>query len=217
MHQGTFEKVVHEIKKRGSSVAGLIIGDVITDADREYKTGIISYIHDHEMESDIYMPGFRRDVEDIYFAAKLKKMEVPDFLVVAALLLDLRHDDRRDLILGDGHSGLLGFCLLAGILIPRQRVCRGIREIGICRVLVHFLCRGRIFCGRRFLSICRGGFLHCRSLRNFRLAAALDRLLARMRDFDRLGSLSEGQVLACPYPYDKARIIVQEMTDSLVS
>lgn len=29
-------------------------------------------------------------------------------------------------------------------------------------------------------------------------------------------SLSEGQVLACPYPYDKARIIVQEMTDSLV-
>ena len=29
-------------------------------------------------------------------------------------------------------------------------------------------------------------------------------------------SISEGQVLACPYPYDKARIIVQEMTDSLV-
>lgn len=29
-------------------------------------------------------------------------------------------------------------------------------------------------------------------------------------------SLSEGQVLSCPYPYDKARIIVQEMTDSLV-
>ena len=29
-------------------------------------------------------------------------------------------------------------------------------------------------------------------------------------------SLSEGQVLSCPYTYDKARIIVQEMTDSLV-
>ena len=29
-------------------------------------------------------------------------------------------------------------------------------------------------------------------------------------------SLSEGQVLSRPYPYDKARIIVQEMTDSLV-
>lgn len=29
-------------------------------------------------------------------------------------------------------------------------------------------------------------------------------------------SLSEGQVLSCPYPYDKARIIVQEMADSLV-
>lgn len=29
-------------------------------------------------------------------------------------------------------------------------------------------------------------------------------------------SISEGQVLACPYPYDKAQIIVQEMADSLV-
>ena len=31
-----------------------------------------------------------------------------------------------------------------------------------------------------------------------------------------INSISEGQVLACPYPYDKARIIVQEMADSLV-
>ena len=29
-------------------------------------------------------------------------------------------------------------------------------------------------------------------------------------------SLSEGQVLSCPYPYDKARIIISEMADSLV-
>ena len=29
-------------------------------------------------------------------------------------------------------------------------------------------------------------------------------------------SISEGQVLSCPYPYDKARIIIQEMADSLV-
>ena len=29
-------------------------------------------------------------------------------------------------------------------------------------------------------------------------------------------SLSEGQVLSCPYPYEKARIVVQEMADSLV-
>ena len=28
-------------------------------------------------------------------------------------------------------------------------------------------------------------------------------------------SISEGQVLSCPYPYDKARIIVMEMADSL--
>ena len=53
-------KAVCEIKKRGLPVVGMIIGDVITDADREYKAGIISYIHNHEMERDIYMPGFRR-------------------------------------------------------------------------------------------------------------------------------------------------------------
>ena len=29
-------------------------------------------------------------------------------------------------------------------------------------------------------------------------------------------SISEGQVLSCPYPYDKARIIVMEMADNLV-
>lgn len=29
-------------------------------------------------------------------------------------------------------------------------------------------------------------------------------------------SISEGQVLSCPYPYDKSRIIVMEMADSLV-
>ena len=62
-------KAVCEIKKRGLPVVGMIIGDVITDADREYKAGIISYIHNHEMERDIYMPGFRRDVVDILAAA----------------------------------------------------------------------------------------------------------------------------------------------------
>ena len=29
-------------------------------------------------------------------------------------------------------------------------------------------------------------------------------------------SISEGQVLSCPYPYDRAKIIVMEMADSLV-
>lgn len=31
-----------------------------------------------------------------------------------------------------------------------------------------------------------------------------------------MNSISEGQVLSCPYEYSKARIIVMEMTDSLV-
>lgn len=67
--QSAFVKAVCEIKKRGLPIVGMIIGDVITDADRKYKAGIISYIHNHEMERDIYMPGFRRDVVDILAAA----------------------------------------------------------------------------------------------------------------------------------------------------
>lgn len=38
------------------------------DADREYKVGIISYIRNHEIESNIFMPGFRQDVADILAA-----------------------------------------------------------------------------------------------------------------------------------------------------
>ena len=34
--QSAFVKAVCEIKKRGLPVVGMIIGDVITDADREY-------------------------------------------------------------------------------------------------------------------------------------------------------------------------------------
>ena len=63
-----FVKLIHEIKKRNLSVTGMIIGDVITDADREYKAGIIAYIHDNEMDSDVYIPGFRQYVADILAA-----------------------------------------------------------------------------------------------------------------------------------------------------
>ena len=65
-------KAVCEIKKRGLPVVGMIIGDVITDADREYKAGIISYIHNHEMERDIYMSGFRRDVVEYISGCRLR-------------------------------------------------------------------------------------------------------------------------------------------------
>lgn len=66
--QDLFVRTVHEIKKRGIAVLGLMIGDVITDTDREYKKSIDHFILDNGLENDIYIPGFRRDVGDILAA-----------------------------------------------------------------------------------------------------------------------------------------------------
>ena len=67
--QIVFVKTIHEIKKRGIDVIGLMIGDVITDADREYKKSIDSYIKDNELKDNLYAPGFRKDIADILAAS----------------------------------------------------------------------------------------------------------------------------------------------------
>lgn len=64
-----FVKTIHEIKRRGVDVLGLMIGDVITDADREYRKSIDSYIRDNELKGNIYAPGFRKDIADILAAS----------------------------------------------------------------------------------------------------------------------------------------------------
>ena len=61
-------KVVHEIKRRGIPVVGMMIGSAITDADRKYKQDLDSFIHENRMEQDIYAPGFRSDIADILAA-----------------------------------------------------------------------------------------------------------------------------------------------------
>lgn len=66
--QDIFVKAVHEIKRRGISVVGMMIGNAITDADRKYKQDLDSFIHENKMEQDIYAPGFRSDITDILAA-----------------------------------------------------------------------------------------------------------------------------------------------------
>lgn len=58
-------RTIHEIKKRGIDIIGLIIGDAVTDADRNYRKKIDEYILTHDLEKNIYAPGFRHDVADI--------------------------------------------------------------------------------------------------------------------------------------------------------
>ncbi len=63
--QDLFVKTVFEIKKRNMNVVGLIIGDVITEADYCYWESIKKYISDNKLQRNIYAPGFRNDIADI--------------------------------------------------------------------------------------------------------------------------------------------------------
>ena len=66
--QDMFVRTINEIKKRGMDVIGLMIGDVVTDADRDYRQKINAYIQINDLEKSIYAPGFRRDIADILSA-----------------------------------------------------------------------------------------------------------------------------------------------------
>lgn len=70
-------KVVHEIKRRGIPVVGMMIGNAIADADRKYMQDLDSFIHENRMEQDIYAPGFRSDIADILAATDC--VVVPSF------------------------------------------------------------------------------------------------------------------------------------------
>ncbi len=66
--QDMFVRTIHEIRRRGYDVIGLLIGDIITEDDRSYKQAIDSYIIDNDLTKNIYEPGFRRDISDILAA-----------------------------------------------------------------------------------------------------------------------------------------------------
>ena len=42
-----------------------MIGDVITNADRDYKKTLDSFIQSNKLKDNIYAPGFRKDIADI--------------------------------------------------------------------------------------------------------------------------------------------------------
>lgn len=66
--QDVFVSTIHEIKKRDIEVVGLMIGEAVTEADKEYKKAIDAYILENGLENDIYIPGFRKDIADILAA-----------------------------------------------------------------------------------------------------------------------------------------------------
>lgn len=44
---------------------GLMIGEAVTEADKEYKKAIDAYLLEDGLGIDIYVPGFRKDIADI--------------------------------------------------------------------------------------------------------------------------------------------------------
>lgn len=61
--QELFIEVIGAIKNAGREVIGILLGDAVTDADVKYKAGLMQRIKDLKLMNDVYMPGFRNDVE----------------------------------------------------------------------------------------------------------------------------------------------------------
>ena len=66
--QDLFIRTINEIKRRNKNVIGLIVGDVITEADREYQKSIYKYIRENALQNNIFALGFREDIADILSA-----------------------------------------------------------------------------------------------------------------------------------------------------
>lgn len=71
--QDVLVEVVGKLKQRGNKVMGLIVGDAVTQADRGYKAELQNTARQMQIEEDICMIGFRKDV--------------PDFLAIAECVL----------------------------------------------------------------------------------------------------------------------------------
>lgn len=65
---------MHELKKRGIAVVGLMISNAITETDKQYRQGLLDYIYENALENDIFVPGFRKDISGI--------LTVKDYVIV---------------------------------------------------------------------------------------------------------------------------------------
>lgn len=83
--QDFFVKVVAELKSMGKDVVGLMIGDAITETDKEYKLKIIGYIQENNLQTNIFMPGFRKDLPDILAVSDCLLIPSQEGLSLAAM------------------------------------------------------------------------------------------------------------------------------------
>jgi glycosyltransferase involved in cell wall biosynthesis len=94
--QDLFIRVVDALKKKGISVVGLIVGEAITEDDQAFKEELIRQIADSNLTGDIYMAGYRNNVQDYLAAADF--VFVPSVVEGLSLAAQEAMSAQRDII-----------------------------------------------------------------------------------------------------------------------
>ena len=70
-YQDLFVRVIDALKRKGVSVTGILVGEAISEDDQIFKQDLIRQIQDGNLTEDIYMAGYRKNVNDYLAAADL--------------------------------------------------------------------------------------------------------------------------------------------------
>lgn len=158
--QDCFARTVYELKMRGQNVVGLMIGDVITEADSEYKKELTNYIQNNGLINDIFAPGFRKDIVDILAATDC--VLVPSSEGMPLTVLEAMSARTRVVAMDRGGSYELLQAAGCGELYPSDGIEADIADTVIRAVegqAEEALERGYIFCLRQsFENYCKSAY-----------------------------------------------------------
>ena len=83
--QDLFACVVDALKKRQIPVAGILLGDAITEEDADFKKQLLCLIDEMGLQDDIYLAGHQKNVQDYLAAADFLFVPGIEGLSLAAL------------------------------------------------------------------------------------------------------------------------------------
>lgn len=95
-YQDLFVRVIEVLKNRQIPVTAIIVGEALTEDDRAFKAGLLQQIADCGLTKDIYMAGFRKNVQDFLAVADL--VFVPSDVEGLSLAAQEAMCARRDII-----------------------------------------------------------------------------------------------------------------------
>ncbi len=80
-----FVKVVKELRDMKIDIVGIMAGSPVTKSDRLYKQQIEEYISHHHLEENVYIAGFRNDINNILAATDIVMIVSSEGLSLVAL------------------------------------------------------------------------------------------------------------------------------------